>query len=78
MRFAQDYEGGGDFTYEASDALYSALATLPALESIGLSAPPESQIALDNAESLTELLEVVVPSLWSVCFSESYFTSDVC
>ena len=61
---------------EASDILYSALATLPALESIRISSPPEGETTLANRESLTDLLRA--PSLRSVCFSEFYFTSALC
>ena len=62
--------------YEASVALYSALATLPALESLYLSARPEDGITLLNPEILTELLRV--PSLRSVCFYRFHFTSALC
>jgi hypothetical protein len=61
---------------ESSLSLYSALATLPALQSVQLSAPPEDEITLANHESLAELLRV--PSLRSVCFSDFYFTCDLC
>jgi hypothetical protein len=71
----------GMFPYESLDALYSALATLPALESIALSnhelhAQPEDEYALAYPESLTELLRV--PSLRSVCFYQFYFTRALC
>jgi hypothetical protein len=66
----------GMFPYEASDALYSALATLPALEPVSLSSPPDDGMTLANPESLTELLRV--PSLRSVCFGEFYFTRALC
>jgi hypothetical protein len=75
------FEDHGMFPYEASDALYSALATLPTLELINLSnrelsrtRPEES--ALANPESLTELLRA--PSLRSVCFREFDFTPAFC
>jgi hypothetical protein len=73
------FEDGGMFPYEASDALYSALATLPALESINLSnrglrrTRPAFSVVF---ESLTELLRV--PSLRSVCFDDFYFTGALC
>jgi hypothetical protein len=75
--FTQCFEGGRRFPYEASDALYSALATLPALESISLSncrhdEQLEDESALANAESLTELLRS--PCLRSVCFDDFNFT----
>jgi hypothetical protein len=75
-------DGGGMFPYEVSDALYSALATLPALELIKISnlalhsTRPEDESALANPESLTELLRV--PSLLSVCFDNFYFTGALC
>jgi hypothetical protein len=69
----------GLFPYEASDALYSALATLPALESISLShyqhytgTWPENESALADPESLGRLLRV--SSLRYVSFSHFYFT----
>jgi hypothetical protein len=62
--------------YEASDVMYSALATLPALESVDLSAPPENEITLANPERLTELLRI--PSLRDVRFYRFYFTSALC
>jgi hypothetical protein len=63
------------------DALYSALATLPALESIKLEVcqrhtRPEDESALAHPESLTELLRV--PSLRSVFFEYFYFTRALC
>jgi hypothetical protein len=62
------------------DTLYSALATLPALESITLGAPPRRRQAdettLANPESLTELLRV--PTLRSVRFNNLFFTRAVC
>jgi hypothetical protein len=75
------FESDTMFPYEASDALYSALATLPALESITLSnrqlnARPEDESALANPESLMELLRV--PSLRSVYFETFHFTSALC
>jgi hypothetical protein len=66
-----------DSPYESLDALYSALATLPALESVKLSTPlSESESTLNNPESLRTLLRV--PALRSVCFSEFYFKRDYC
>jgi hypothetical protein len=56
--------------------LYSALATLPALESVKLAAPPEGETTLDNPEILTELVRV--PTLWNVSISELYFTRSLC
>jgi hypothetical protein len=69
------FEGGGRFSYESMDTLYSAFATLPALESMelsnrGLLARLGDVSTLANTESLTELLRV--PTLRSVnfyCFS---------
>jgi hypothetical protein len=69
------FEGGGIFSHESMDTLYSALATLPVLESMelsnrGLLAQPWDVSTLANTESLTELLRV--PTLRSVkfyCFS---------
>jgi hypothetical protein len=55
--------------HEASGKLYSALATLPALESISLFSIPEDE---SNLENLNELLRV--PSLRSVCLTEFDFT----
>jgi hypothetical protein len=79
----EDGLGEGDnFPYEASDAVYSALATLPALESIsiiinsGRQARPEDESAYTNPESLTKLLRI--PSLRSVCFYHFYFTRALC
>jgi hypothetical protein len=71
----------GMFPYESLDALYSALATLPALESIalsnrGLHAQPEDEYALAYPESLTELLRV--PTLRSVHFHRFSFTRALC
>jgi hypothetical protein len=67
---------GNCLPYEASDTLYSALATLPALEAVRLSSDLEDTISLANPESLTELLRV--PSLRAVCFIEFDFTSALC
>ena len=66
-----------NFPYESSDALYSALVTLPALESVMLGAPEARQAnesTLANSESLTELLRL--PSLRSVHFRHFSFTPD--
>jgi hypothetical protein len=73
--------GGRRFPKEYMDPLYSALATLPALESLilsngGLHTRPEDESALANPDSLTELLRV--PSLRSVEFSRFCFTSALC
>jgi hypothetical protein len=62
-------EGGDMIPDEYMDVLYSALATLPALESLILSntgrqARPEDESTIAHHESLTELLRV--PSLRSV------------
>jgi hypothetical protein len=70
-----------DSPYESLDALYSALATLPALESISLSkyqpqTTPDDESAVTHPESLTELLRA--PSLRSVCFDEFDFTRAFC
>jgi hypothetical protein len=77
-------DSSGIFPYETSDALFSALATLPALESITLSNRAynralnmqghESDLA--NPESLGALLRV--PSLRSVCFSHFCLTRALC
>jgi hypothetical protein len=67
---------GGNFPHESLDALYSALATLPALESVKLSAAPEDEITLAHPESLAELLRL--PTLRSVDFSEFSFTPALC
>jgi hypothetical protein len=81
-RFEDGVLGGGTkFPYEASGALYSALATLPALESLSLSnrgqqALREDEPAMAHPESLTELLRV--PSLQTVCFQCFSFTSALC
>jgi hypothetical protein len=70
------FEVSGYFPYESLDALYSALATLPALESVKLSAAPEDESAPAHPESLTELLRV--PSLQSVGFEFFDFTHALC
>jgi hypothetical protein len=69
------------FPYEFLDSVYSALATLPALESIRLCGcneliTPEDESALGHPESLTELLRV--STLRSVCFREFAFTPALC
>jgi hypothetical protein len=71
-------DGDNTFSYESVDSLYSALASLPALESIRLSEPTtlEGESALARPESLTELFRV--PSLRSVCFDASNFTPAFC
>jgi hypothetical protein len=77
------FNGCKDFPCESLDALYSALATLPFLESIKLhnrSHSPltrqDDEFALKNLESLAELLRV--PSLRSVYFDDFYFTHALC
>jgi hypothetical protein len=75
------FKGGQDFPYESVDTLYSALATLPALESIRLASRghhtrPDEESALANPESLTDLLRS--PSLRSVNFFRFYFTRALC
>jgi hypothetical protein len=73
-------DNSGVFPYEASDALYSALATLPALESVELSGRldtrPEDESALANPESLGGVLRI--PSLRSVSFDQFSFTPALC
>jgi hypothetical protein len=61
--------GGENFSYESVDALYAALAALPALESVKLGTLEVGQADennLANPERLTELLKV--PTLWFVSF----------
>jgi hypothetical protein len=74
------FEAGNKFPCEALDALYSALATLPALTSVRLSGcyytRPEDESALAYPESLTELLRL--PSLRSVNFDSFLFTRALC
>jgi hypothetical protein len=76
------FEVGKYFPYESLDTLYSALATLPALESMCLwgsqRRPPrlDDEAALAHRQSLTELLRV--PSLRSVCFDRFDFTPALC
>jgi hypothetical protein len=77
----EDRMGLSDFPYASSDALYSALASLPALESLILSnskrqVQPEDEPALAHPESLTELLRA--PSLRFVCFECFSFTYALC
>jgi hypothetical protein len=74
-------DGDKNFSYESLDSLYSALATLPALESIRLCgsnelATPDDDSALAHPESLTELLRA--PSLRSACFDYFVFTPALC
>jgi hypothetical protein len=71
-----DFDSGRNLPYESMDSLYSALATLPALEAVELSVAREDEITLANPESLTTLLRV--PSLRSVCFDCFSFTSALC
>jgi hypothetical protein len=75
------FNGGEGFPYESLDTLYSALATLPALESIqlshdGLITRPEDEITLASHASLTELLRR--PSLRFVSFVRFSFTPALC
>jgi hypothetical protein len=73
------FDDGQDFPSESLVALYSALAAMPALESIRLGqrkARSEDESALAHLESLTELLRV--PSLRSVEFADFNFPSDLC
>jgi hypothetical protein len=67
--------------FQASDSLYSALATLPALEEISLSnntqqEQPENESTMAHHQSLTDLLRV--PTLWLVRFDCFYFTRALC
>jgi hypothetical protein len=74
----RSFEDGISFPYEFLDALYSTLATLPALESImcylgarpaetrNHGVWPEDESTLSNLKSLTDLLRE--PSLRNVCF----------
>jgi hypothetical protein len=69
------FEDSGMFPYASLDTLYSALATLPALESVWLRAPEVRQVnesTLAHPESLTELLRV--PTLQIVRFECFSFT----
>jgi hypothetical protein len=75
------FEYGQGSPYEHLDILFSALATLPALESIGIyryqsEITPDDESALAQHESLTKLLRT--PSLRSVCFDQFDFTSALC
>jgi hypothetical protein len=73
------FEDSINFPHESLDALYSVLATLPALESVKLCRQKlirEDEVTLVNPESLAELLRV--PTLRSVCFEDFHFTSDLC
>jgi hypothetical protein len=67
--------------YGSMDSLYSALATLPALESVrlsdrGLHTRPEAEFAYTNPESLTDLLRA--PTLRSVSFLRFLFPRALC
>jgi hypothetical protein len=70
------FEGGRMIPFESMDTFYSALATLPALESVKLSnrglQRSRDRSTLASTESLTELLRV--PSLRSVNFCGFSFT----
>jgi hypothetical protein len=68
------FDSGNSLPHEASDTMYSALATLPALEVVRLSSHFEIPVA--SHESLTELLRA--PSLRSVYFEDLYFTPALC
>jgi hypothetical protein len=69
--------GEGRFPYESMSILYSALATLPALETVELrTLEPDEGSTLVNPETLTELLRV--PTLLSVKFCHFYFTRALC
>jgi hypothetical protein len=75
------FEAGDKFPYEALDALYSALATLPTLTSITLSycgyhTRMEDESASAHHESLTKLLRL--SCLRSVCFASFFFTRALC
>jgi hypothetical protein len=74
------FEGGDvmQFPNESMSMLYSALATLPALESVHLNTqePDDGVSTLANPETLTELLRVV--ALRSVKFSGYDFTRALC
>jgi hypothetical protein len=75
------FAGVGMFPFESMDAVYSALATLPALDSIilsnrGLDTIPGDESTLANPESLTKLLRV--PSLQSVSFDCFFLTPALC
>jgi hypothetical protein len=75
------FDNSGNFPHESLGALYSALATLPALGSLKLcdrrrQARPEEESATAHYESLTELLRM--PSLRSVCFDFFSFTPALC
>jgi hypothetical protein len=75
------FEDSSKLPSKSLDAMYSALATLPALESVKLSnrklhTRPEDEIILAYPERLTEVLRV--PSLRSVCFRQFDFTSALC
>jgi hypothetical protein len=75
------FKDNGELPYESLDTLYSALATLPALEDIRLSkckpsTRPEDESTLVNPKILTELLRV--PTLRFVDFHCFYFTRDLC
>jgi hypothetical protein len=69
-------ESRGGFPNECLDTLYSALATLPALESIHLSKQQDDESTMAHPESLTELLRV--PSLRSVNFKRFSFRPALC
>ena len=69
--------GDGRFPYESMSMLFSALATLPALETVELRAlEPDEGSTLANPETLTELLRV--PTLLYVRFCHFYFTRALC
>jgi hypothetical protein len=69
-----------NFSCKSSDTLHSALATLPALESVRLSSNGrqyrEDRSTMAQHESLTELLRGC--ALRSVCFNSVFFTPALC
>jgi hypothetical protein len=70
------FQDRSEFPYKSLDSLYSAWASLPALESITLCRWRPTEAALVHPESLTELLRV--PSLRSVHFDYFEFTPALC
>jgi hypothetical protein len=77
------FDSGYNLPYEWMGSLYSALATLPALESISLSisgqqARPQDESTLANYESLTELLRLpsMRPSIFIVSLSQPLFVKQ--
>jgi hypothetical protein len=72
----RSFDCHNNFPHEATDTMYSVLATLSALEVVAFSSPPEDGITLANPESLTELLRA--SSLRSVIFEDFFFTPALC